>query len=229
MKALIALYENETLFDFRILDSDHPENGAELVRVWPVARFPLLVDGGTTVFETSAMIEHLAAFHAGPVPLIPADARAAVPVRMLDRVFDSRVMGPMQAVVFERAAPKKLAIRMASRRPEPHSIRSMPGLTMPWRGANGQPAMLLRSLTQPPRLRCSAPTGCTRSATIVPRSRPIAHAWSRVPLLPAASTPPVPIGRSFRSAPPIGTDIKENDHDQRKPRTLRYPSDRRTR
>ena len=106
MKALIALYENETPFDFRILDSEHPENGAELVRLWPVARFPLLVDGGTTVFETSAIIEHLAAFHAGPVPLIPADAWAAVPVRMLDRVFDSHVMGPMQAVVFDARRPE---------------------------------------------------------------------------------------------------------------------------
>src|SRR3954453_9578957 len=45
MKALIALYENETPFDLRILDPDHPENTAELARRWPVARFPLLVDG----------------------------------------------------------------------------------------------------------------------------------------------------------------------------------------
>ena len=106
MKALIALYENATPFDFRILDPDHPENGAELARRWPIARFPLLVDGATTVFETSAIIEHLAAFHAGPVPLIPADAKAAVPVRMLDRVFDSHVMGPMQAIVSDARRPE---------------------------------------------------------------------------------------------------------------------------
>ena len=30
MKALIALYENETPFDFRILNPDHLENVAEL-------------------------------------------------------------------------------------------------------------------------------------------------------------------------------------------------------
>jgi glutathione S-transferase len=106
MKALIALYENETPFDFRILDPDRPENGAELLRRWPVAKFPLLVDGGTTVFETSAIIEHLAAFHAGSVALIPADAKAAVPVRMLDRVFDSHVMGPMQAIVSDACRPE---------------------------------------------------------------------------------------------------------------------------
>ncbi len=77
MKALIALYENETPFDFRILGPDQPENTAELARRWPVARFPLLVDGGTMVVETSAIIEHLSAFHPGPVPLIPADAKAS--------------------------------------------------------------------------------------------------------------------------------------------------------
>lgn len=106
MKALIALYENETPFDFRILDPDHPDNTAELARRWPLAKFPLLLDGATTVFETSAIIEHLAAFHPGPVALIPADAKAAVPVRMLDRVFDSHVMSPMQAVVADALRPE---------------------------------------------------------------------------------------------------------------------------
>jgi glutathione S-transferase len=106
MKALIALYESATPFDFRILDPDHPENTAELVRHWPIARFPLLVDGGTAVFETSAIIEHLAAFHPGPVQLIPADAKAAVPVRMLDRVFDNHVMSPMQAIVSDARRPE---------------------------------------------------------------------------------------------------------------------------
>jgi glutathione S-transferase len=107
MKALIALYENETPFDFRMLDPDHPANGEELARRWPIAKFPLLVDGGTTVFETSAIIEHLAAFHPGLVKLIPPDAKAAVPVRMLDRVFDLHVMSPMQAIVSDALRPKE--------------------------------------------------------------------------------------------------------------------------
>jgi glutathione S-transferase len=106
MKALIALYENETPFGFRILDPDHPENMAELASRWPVKRFPLLVDDDTTVFETSAIIEHLAVFHPGPVPLIPADTKAASPVRMLDRVFDCHVMGPTQTIVFNACRPE---------------------------------------------------------------------------------------------------------------------------
>lgn len=106
MKALIALYENQTPFEFRMLGPDHAENGAELARRWPIGKFPLLIDGDTTVFETSAIIEHLAAFHPGPVKLIPADAKAAVPVRMLDRVFDNYVMGPMQAIVGDALRPE---------------------------------------------------------------------------------------------------------------------------
>jgi len=105
MKALIALYENETPFEFRMLGPQHPENAAELARHWPIAQFPLLVDGPAVVVETSAIIEHLAVFHPGPVPLIPADAKAAVPVRMLDRVFDNHVMTPMQSIVFDARRP----------------------------------------------------------------------------------------------------------------------------
>jgi glutathione S-transferase len=107
MKALIALYENETPFDFRMLGPDHPENGAELARRWPIGKFPLLVDGETTVFETSAIIEYLAAFHPGPVTLIPADAKAAAPVRMLDRVFDNHVMTPATAIVADAIRPEE--------------------------------------------------------------------------------------------------------------------------
>ncbi len=105
MKALVALYENKTPFEFRMLGPDHPDNGAKLARRWPVAKLPLLVDGEVSVFETSAIIEHLAAFHPGPVTLIPTDAKAAVPVRMLDRVFDNHVMTPMQAIVSDAMRP----------------------------------------------------------------------------------------------------------------------------
>jgi glutathione S-transferase len=108
MKALIALYENETPFDFRILSPNQPENAAELTQRWPVARFPLLVDGETTVFETSAIIEHLTAYYPGPVLLIPANAKEAVPVRMLDRVFDSHVMSPVQTIVFDARRPDEV-------------------------------------------------------------------------------------------------------------------------
>ncbi len=39
--------------------------------------------------------------------MVPAHAKAAVPVRMLDRVFDRHVMGQMQAIVFDARRPEE--------------------------------------------------------------------------------------------------------------------------
>lgn len=105
-KAKIAFYENDTRFDFRMIDPDHPENGAELARHSPVGKFPLLVENDAAVFESTAIIEYLAAFHPGAVTLIPADPMAAVEVRMMDRVFDNYVMNAMQPMVDDAMRPE---------------------------------------------------------------------------------------------------------------------------
>jgi glutathione S-transferase len=104
-KVLIALYENATPFTFRTLDPDHPENGAELARHWPPSKFPLLLDGDVPVMESSTIIEHLQIRHPGPVRLIPDEPEAALPVRMLDRIFDNHVMANMQRVVADALKP----------------------------------------------------------------------------------------------------------------------------
>ena len=95
-KALIALYEAGTAFTFRnIAGNEHPENEAAFLAYWPVGKFPLLVEDGVPIMESSIIIEHVAP------DLVPADRDAAREVRMLDRVFDNNVMTPMQAVVAE--------------------------------------------------------------------------------------------------------------------------------
>lgn len=104
-KALIPLYENGTPFEFRMLDPGHPENFAEFASLWPIAKFPLLRDRETAIFEATAIIEYLAAFHPGPVALLPADPALAVETRMLDRVFDNYVMTPLQAFVDHAMRP----------------------------------------------------------------------------------------------------------------------------
>ena len=96
---LVALYENGTLFDYRSLEDAH--NGAKLAALWPMKRFPVLVDGQRTVLEASCIIEYLQLHHPGPVRLIPDDADAALDVRMLDRFFDNYVSTPQQKVVFD--------------------------------------------------------------------------------------------------------------------------------
>jgi glutathione S-transferase len=100
-KVLIALYANETPFDFRIVDADHPDHAATVQAASPQGKFPLLADGDRMVFESTTIIEYLERKHPGPQPLIPADADAAIMVRMLDRVFDNYVMNLMQPVVDE--------------------------------------------------------------------------------------------------------------------------------
>jgi len=60
---------------------------------------PVLVDAGRTVVEATIIVEYLDLHHPGPVRMIPADPRAALDVRMMDRFFDNYVMTPMQKVV----------------------------------------------------------------------------------------------------------------------------------
>jgi glutathione S-transferase len=95
-KALIALYESDTPFTFRNIAGDqYPENEAAFLEHWPVGKFPLLVDDGVPVMESSIIVEHVAP------ALIPDDRDLALEVRMLDRIFDNHVMTPVQAIVAE--------------------------------------------------------------------------------------------------------------------------------
>ena len=99
-KALIPLYANGTEFEFRPVDPDHPRNAVFVQQAHPAGKFPVLVDGDTSVFEATAIIEYLALHHPGPAPLIPADPGEAVTARMMDRAFDNYVMNHLQQVVF---------------------------------------------------------------------------------------------------------------------------------
>ncbi len=104
-KVTIALYENDTPFALRMLDGDHPENTAEFAAIWPVGKFPLLLDDGVAIQESSIIIEYLAHSHPGRASLIPTDPKAALEVRLLDRIFDGYVMTPMQKIVADVLRP----------------------------------------------------------------------------------------------------------------------------
>jgi glutathione S-transferase len=98
-KVLIALYENATPFEFRMLAVGDERVAAEHAALWPLKRMPVLVDKGRTVVEASIIIEHLDLHHPGRTRLIPDDPRAALDVRMMDRFFDNYIMTPMQKIV----------------------------------------------------------------------------------------------------------------------------------
>jgi glutathione S-transferase len=98
-KVLIALYENGTPFIYRKIGPEDPTAMSELAALWPLKKFPVLLDAGETYVESSVIIEHLTLRHPGAVQLIPKDPQAALQVRMLDRFFDNYVMTPMQKIV----------------------------------------------------------------------------------------------------------------------------------
>lgn len=100
-KVLIALYENGTPFEYRLLAPEQPQNMQRLAELWPLRRFPLLLDEGHVVLESSVIIEHLQRRHPGPVRLIPEDPVQALEVRLMDRVFDNYISTPQQKCVFD--------------------------------------------------------------------------------------------------------------------------------
>jgi len=103
-KALVALYENETVFSYRNLE-DLQARGT-LAALWPLQRFPVLRAGTRTVMEASIIIEYLDLHHPGKQPLVPRDPDQAWQVRMLDRFFDNYVATPQQKIVFDSLRPE---------------------------------------------------------------------------------------------------------------------------
>lgn len=103
-KAIIALYENAVPHETLLLEDE--ASMAELAALWPLKRFPVLVDEGVVIPEATSIVEHLAVHHPGPVALIPADPSAAVEVRMMDRVFDNYVSASQQRIIYNALRPE---------------------------------------------------------------------------------------------------------------------------
>jgi glutathione S-transferase len=98
-KPLIALYEREVPFTAKLV-----EDRTELAILWPPASIPVLIDGGTTVPESSAIVEYLDLRGDAP-PLVPGEPMVAVEVRTWDRVLDGYVTTPVQKIVGDALRP----------------------------------------------------------------------------------------------------------------------------
>jgi len=100
-KVLIALYENGTDFEKRIINLGEEADRAELEAIWPLCKFPVLRDNAQhrDVPETSIIIEYLDRHYPGAQLMIPADWDDALDVRLWDRFFDNYVQGPVQTIV----------------------------------------------------------------------------------------------------------------------------------
>ena len=171
-KALIAFYENDIPFEFRLLTPDDEETAAEHARLWPLRRMPVLVDGDRTIVEASIIVEYLGLRYPARIRLLPADPAAALEVRMLDRFFDNYVMTPMQRIVFN-------CIRAPENR-DPYGddeARRLLDVAYDWRRHAARPHLGLGRGLQScgcaaSRL-CSMPTGCIRLGVRTRTSRPI--------------------------------------------------------
>jgi glutathione S-transferase len=106
-KVLVALYENDTPFERRIIDLGDETSRAELTKIWPIGRFPVLRDEAhdRTIPESTIIIEYLAEHHPGATELVPRDAERAWQTRLSDRFYDLCVNVPMQKVVTDRLRP----------------------------------------------------------------------------------------------------------------------------
>jgi len=109
-KVLIALYEAGTPFEKQVVDLGDPASAAAFRALWPMGRFPVLVDEGKgeIIPESSIIIEYLDQHHPGAALLLPEDAALRLKVRLLDRFFDSFVMTPMQKIVGDHIRPAEV-------------------------------------------------------------------------------------------------------------------------
>ena len=104
-KALIGFYENDIAFEI-VAPWEGRSPTAEFARLWPIGKFPVLVDGERVIPEATIILEYLAVRYPGPVKLIPDDPDAAVDVRFMDRFFDNYVSNPQSAVVADALQPE---------------------------------------------------------------------------------------------------------------------------
>lgn len=106
-KVLVALYEHRVRFELRLLGPDDERTAAEHAALWPLRRMPVLVDGDRVLVEATIIVEHVDLHHGGKTRLLPDDPRAALTVRMKDRIFDNYVMAPMQKIVLNAIRPSE--------------------------------------------------------------------------------------------------------------------------
>ena len=205
-KVLVALWENEIPFTYRHLEDAGA--AAERASLWPLGKFPVLVDGEQTVVESSIIIEHLDLHYGGPVRLVPEDRRAALEVRFMDRFFDNYVMDAMSKPVFEalkgEAGRKEQA--MAEARQALDTAYGWLESRLQHRTWAAGETFTMATAQQ--LLRSSTPTGCTGSRRSSCGFATIARSSSRGRPLPGRWRRGDPIGLTFRSAPLTATDLR---------------------
>ncbi|MCJ9430635.1 glutathione S-transferase family protein [Kordiimonas marina] len=107
-KVLIALYEKEIDFDLHHLDLAAPGVRERFNALWPVGKMPVLEDSGRgqVMGEASIIIEYLDLHYPGARQMLPADADAALEVRLWGQIMDNYVQHQMQKCVTDGMRPE---------------------------------------------------------------------------------------------------------------------------
>jgi glutathione S-transferase len=102
-KVLIGLYELDVAFTPKLVDLQDEAERAELMKLWPMGKFPVLRDHARelTVPESSIILEYVDR----DARLIPADRDRARDVRLRDRFYDLHIHDPMQRIVADKLRP----------------------------------------------------------------------------------------------------------------------------
>jgi Glutathione S-transferase, N-terminal domain len=204
-KAKTALYEKGIPFESKMIDGSEPV-ASEFAALWPIQRFPVIVDDGQFVFEATGIIEYLEARFPQTARLIPSDLPLAAEVRMWDRFFDNYVSYPQGGWCSWRSGASLTtgrAVRLGNQCSRPPTHFS----TAAWPVGPGRSGRTSASPTARRRRRCSMLTGLTGFPSALLPSKPIAGGSSLARATPARWTMRVPTGSFFRSAhPSIGTE-----------------------
>lgn len=97
-KALIAAYEREVPFTLCTVDPDHPDHLARIALLSPTGQFPALVDGGTEITGSNAVMAYLDTI-GDAAPLVPIEPGQALRSRLMADVFDDYVNAGQQRIV----------------------------------------------------------------------------------------------------------------------------------
>ena len=213
-KVLVALYENATPFELRMLDFGPEADeriAAEFAALWPLQRMPVLVDAGRPVMEATIIIEHLQLFHPGRVRFAPR-RRARRARRADDGPLLRQLRDDADAEDRVRRDPQAGSARRAGRRRRARAARHRLSLARRQgsRAASGPRAARSASPTAPPHRRCSTPTGSIRSRASTRACATIASACSRGRRTRAPSTRRGRIARISRSGIRGGTETQPN-------------------
>lgn len=103
-KASVALYELGLPFELRLVDAADEAGMAAFRAVSPFGKMPVLVDGDNRFVESSIVVDYLDRL-AGGGRLIPADPAAALEARLIDRIVDTYVGGPMNRIIPRKFRP----------------------------------------------------------------------------------------------------------------------------